>query len=227
MSQFVNDTFTDTAGTTLASHTGETGATWTEYGETGGAVAISAAGRAYPSVAAPSAYYASGAPATAEYDVEADLYIAANPAGFCNTWLAARADSTNNNWYMAGYTANTGAFALQMFKRVAGSYTSLGSFSLTLSVGSTTHMKFSVRNSGTLQNLIVGGTSYITASDTAISAAGKAGVRFDTNDPADASHGYQLDNFTATDAVAGGILYTQLERGTRGLVRGVYGGSVG
>lgn len=90
----VKDTFTDTAGTLLSAHTGETGAAWTlSAGREGSAALISAAGRVYCSAGGAGLpdYTASGVPATADYDVVADLTIlsAAEGAGITTRWSSA------------------------------------------------------------------------------------------------------------------------------------------
>src|SRR3546814_9399686 len=67
---FVSDSFTDTAGTALASHTGETGASWTQHPSFAAGMTITDANRCRPSSSGSIiAYYASGVPAGADYEV--------------------------------------------------------------------------------------------------------------------------------------------------------------
>src|ERR1022692_1236936 len=74
---FVTDSFTDTAGTALTSHTGETGATWAKNGGfSGGSVIITDSNRIRSGVSGASVYYASGDPNLADYSVSADVYVA-------------------------------------------------------------------------------------------------------------------------------------------------------
>ncbi len=73
---FVTDSFTDTNGTLLSSHTGETGATLDEtFRVVWGAhhPGTSRTGSTGQSQRTRILYYASGAPASADYDVEMDL----------------------------------------------------------------------------------------------------------------------------------------------------------
>lgn len=75
---FVSDTFTDSNGTNLTSHTGEVGATWTQHPVNGGgasAFVINASGDGvlFGSLDTLNLLYASGIPASAEYDVRATL----------------------------------------------------------------------------------------------------------------------------------------------------------
>lgn len=92
MTDFVNDTFTDTNGTLIAAHTGEVGATWTrEY--TFPDVQWEINGNAlrrqdYAGGSFDSIIHASGTPPTANYYVEVGIYMAA--ASFA---------TLNNNWF--------------------------------------------------------------------------------------------------------------------------------
>ena len=129
----------------------------------------------------------------------------------------------NSNYY---YYFSSDLGATSLYKNVAGTFTLMGTGTHTFSpgVGNT----ISLKAQGSTITAYVGATPDIThGSDATLDAKGgtKAGIRADTSD----SHPY-FNSFTITDLSGGGgggILYTQLERGTRGLVRGVYGGSVG
>src|SRR5919205_3815023 len=71
----VNDTFTGTDGTLLQNHVGETGATWTKHPNYPADMTL-LSGKVYgPQWGL---YYASGVPATNEYDVSADLTVSSN-----------------------------------------------------------------------------------------------------------------------------------------------------
>jgi hypothetical protein len=77
MSLVVNDTLTGTNGTSLQSHTGEVGATWTKHPSSGAQDANIQSNRVYlesPGGANVS-YYASGALGSAEYGVQADFLL--------------------------------------------------------------------------------------------------------------------------------------------------------
>jgi hypothetical protein len=82
----VNDSFTDAAATLLQNHTStQDGTTWTKHpAYTSFAQVITASGRLRNSQTSTSLYYASGVPATADYDVQADcVWVggAADPVG--------------------------------------------------------------------------------------------------------------------------------------------------
>ena len=74
---FVRDTMTGSDGTDLTAHTGETGATWAKVASTTGSIKLTS-NRCKGDSGVVSLYYASGDPASAEYDVEADLYKVSN-----------------------------------------------------------------------------------------------------------------------------------------------------
>lgn len=86
MAAFVNDTFTDTAGTALTAHTGETGATWAEHpDQSADDLVITAAGRLRPSAAGAEGTFcfASGTPPGKDYYVEAPVRFVTKPgSGF-------------------------------------------------------------------------------------------------------------------------------------------------
>lgn len=186
---FVVDTFTNTNISDLASHTGETGATWTEHPTASTTIQI-ASNRAAPN-GSNGVYTASGAPTAADYDVSADVYVASTTSAASG--VIGRADATAATWYHARYNGATGNW--ELYKYVSGTTTLLGSYSQTLTVGNSYNVKLSMR--GTSLTVYVDGVARITTTDSAITAAGKAGMR--TNNGSQ-TVGYHLDNFTATDA---------------------------
>lgn len=186
---FVTDTFTDSNGTPLTSHTGETGATWTSHGASAG-IPTTQSNRLVPA-AAECVQYASGTPASAEYDVEADVY-ASTTSG--DAAVLARVSTSANTWYLAQY--NSSGAAWRLYKRVSGTWTELGSFSQTLTAGNTYRLKLQIRDAA--KKLFVDGVERISSADNAITAAGKAGIRFDGG----TGTGLHLDNFQASDPVS-------------------------
>jgi lysophospholipase L1-like esterase len=205
VSTFVNDTFTDTAATALASHTGETGATWTKRtAYSTGAAVISSANRLRQanSNGNVTEYYASGSPASPDYDVQIDILVQSNKAGLAG--VMCRVDTSVDTCYIAWYDGGViGTNVWRLYKYVAGTSTLLGAASAVLTVGNTYTLKLSVV--GTSLTVLVNGSAVITTTDGAITAAGKAGiVLFDA--AAGDSVGYHIDNFSASDAVAGPAL---------------------
>ena len=83
MTAFVTDTFTDTNGTAITSHTGELGATWAIWTPGNSATTpnvIQSNLLISAEVNTNAWYYASGTPSSADYTVSANLvYISAIP----------------------------------------------------------------------------------------------------------------------------------------------------
>src|SRR5438876_780537 len=108
-SPWVTDSFTDTAGTHLESHTGEVGATWTKHPNESFDCVITNANRLRNNSSGnASAYYASGTPQSANHDITADLYCASNPTGtnFNSASLLGRLSTGAQTYYMARYEAD-------------------------------------------------------------------------------------------------------------------------
>lgn len=220
---FVSDTMTGTAGTALASHTGETGATWTLHpnGVTG--AVLSNAGRVRGSTGSVSnLYYASGTPASADYTVEADFFVASLISGDL-PMLCLRVQTAANTYYFARYVFASTLW--QIGKVVTGTTTApVGStFTQTLVAGNTYHVKFTA--TGTALVLNIDGTDQISTTDSSISTAGKAGLRIQTAGSGQSdTTGIHIDNFTASDPVVAPPAGKQLLRVGRPRGIGLTGG---
>jgi lysophospholipase L1-like esterase len=196
MSIFTNDSFTGTAGTLLENHTGETGATWTRNSAfASGSAAITAAGRLRGNIAANSIYYESATPASADYDVEADLYLASTAAS-CG--ILGRASTSAATYYLLDYESSGN---WNLYTVVNGTTSNQHSFSQTLTVGQTYHIRLSMR--GSLISCYVNGSLIIQITDTNISTAGRASVFFSAADTD--STGSHLDNFTGSIPATVGV----------------------
>ena len=186
---FVSDTFTDSDGTSVTSHTGETGATWTNHPSyTNGAKIQN--NRAHGN----NDYrvlYASGSPASADYDVEA---VVRKVTGLNHAGVVGRC-STSTNTYYAAVWENAGPW-WRLYKLVSGTSTSLGTYSDNPAEGTDRTVKLQMR--GTSIKVFVDGTERISVTDSAISDAGRAGIRLLYGT---ATTGYHVDSITATDAV--------------------------
>lgn len=191
MAVFVSDTFTETSDTDLTSHTGETGASWTlANGYSDSPVVNGANDVCMSGDSASAAAYASGEPATAEYDVEADVK---------NLWyrsggITGRHQTGANTYYML--RAHNSKF--ELYKVVNGSFSLLGQDTTTLTYGQEYSIKLEIRDA--TKKAYVDGVEKLSSTDNAITAAGRAGIRFSTSGSLS-----QIDNFTATDA-GGSIL---------------------
>ena len=192
---FVSDTFTDTSGTNLEDHTGEVGATWTEHPSyTSGVQKISDANRLRGNTGI-AAHYASGSPATAEYDVTADLIqrsaMASGYSGICG-----RMATAENTMYRGGYQTTSTKWTLA--KIVTGTTTELGSYTQSLTNDQAYALKLEIRDAA--KKLYVDSVERISSGDNAITAANSAGARCTGGSD---TTGYHLDNLVATDAGGG------------------------
>jgi hypothetical protein len=124
---FVNDTFTDTNAVGLLSHTGETGANWIKITGINGSFVIQS-NRAYQSVVG-AAYYASGVPAAADYEVEATITmvtVGVNQQLHVGGRYSTGAD-TGYVAFVERVSTGGGTWNLRMGKYAAGVFTQLGS----------------------------------------------------------------------------------------------------
>ena len=170
---FVRDYFCNESGVALTSHTGELGATWANHGSYGsGVFTVNSTGRVRCSTATACAY-ASATPSSADYSVIAPFRVlsAAGKPG-----INARLNTAADTMYGVDWDGATGT--VRLYKIVAGVLTSLGTYSLTVTVGQTHWIRLSCV--GTAIKVYVDGTERISATDSAISAAGKVGMRADT-----------------------------------------------
>jgi hypothetical protein len=169
---FVNDTFTDTNGTLLTSHTGETGATWTSHPSysSGAGFQQIQTNRVVTSAAGPSAAaYASGVPPVADYDVNANVRALTN--NFTNTLgITARMDTSSNTMVTFRYLTDNWS----LIDIVGGTPTVIQSSTTALSTGADHSVQLSVV--GNTATGSVDGIILCTGS-TAISASGRVGIR--------------------------------------------------
>jgi hypothetical protein len=182
---FLIDDFTDTNATALTSHTGQVGATWTLPGtESGTTASIFAGGttassqlRNSGSATATGHYLSSGTPPSADYWVRATwrIYTVPNERA---SGITLRTDSTCANCYLVQY--NTDLDVWQLFKKVAGAFSQLGSnVAQTLTLGAIYELYFSIV--GNQIDFTVDGVSKFSTTDSSVTSAGKVGIRISTN----------------------------------------------
>jgi hypothetical protein len=189
------DNFTGSAGATLQSHTGEVSTSWTKF--TGSDAVLSDANRLRRNATGASHYYASTTPASANYAVIADVVVRSMPTGSVDAvGVVGRQDTSNVNgtYYLARYYVDSTQWTLDKIDN--GTQTNLGTYSQTLSAGDRRRLRLEMN--GSTISLYVDGILRITATDSTISAAGKAGARLgtggSTNTPTNTT-GLHLDNF--------------------------------
>lgn len=196
MATIVNDTFTgESDGTALNSHTGETGATWTDSFSGSGGIKVLAAGRVYSDGVSVSTHKASGTPGSADYPVSADILPQTQAtlfeAGVSGRLIAA------GTYYRAAYSTTSAWWTLYQF--VGHTPTLLGTYSQALTNGNTYRVTLDMV--GTTIRLLVDGVQRISVTDTAVTLAGVAAVYIHQGSP---TTGLHVDNFVAGDAPSGG-----------------------
>jgi hypothetical protein len=200
MATFVSDSFTDTSGTALASHTGETGATWTKSAISGtGALEISNANRCrHDGNASTLWYYASGTPINANYDVQATVRFLSDVDS--QNGVSGRMSTSVDTMYIAFYNTNATA-NFDLYKVVAGSYTQLGTYADALSAGN--ERVLLLRMDGDQISVYIDAVLRIgPITDTGVTVANRAGIR--AYNVASDTTGLHIDTFSATDIVAAG-----------------------
>lgn len=204
MAQFASATFTGTDGTELS----VADANWVKHAFNSAYDFVIVGNRVRhlsTTAVASSEYYHTGTPASADYSVSADLYIASAAGGDNGNGVAARLDPAALTFYFARY--NGAGDVWQMYKWVAGSATQLGSNVAESLSASTTH-EVRLECAGTAIKLYKQGsaTASISVTDSSITAAGKAGLYM--RGTGSDSAGIHIDNFSADDAAASGITGT-------------------
>jgi hypothetical protein len=188
----VTDTFTGTAGTALASHTSDSGHSWTVGFSASTGIVISDTNRIRGPATVFTSYYTSWVPATADYDVKADAFLYSAGGSGRDVGPTGRQSTTADTYYR--FVISFDVVYLQ--KRIAGTNTALANFDVgTPTANSTYNLRLQMR--GTTIKGFVDDVERCSVTDSAISAAGRAGVN--TYDGAANGSGNQLDNFLATD----------------------------
>jgi lysophospholipase L1-like esterase len=173
---FLQETFSGTPGTAITSLTPTTGGSWvaqTGYSPSS-ANAIDSAGTGLYSPSAAGVYQNGANPGVADYYVEAVLTFLTTLTND-DVGIIGRADAAANTFYFFRYKSGN----WQLFKEVAGTATQLGTSQPDTWTSGTRTPRLTM--TGTSITAAVGGTSIsFTVTDSAITAAGHAGVRFGT-----------------------------------------------
>ena len=198
MAQFASDDFAGTENALLSTYN----AAWTQHSGSATTAEI-ASGRVRGTAAGAAFYYHSGAPATADYSVSADVYEASNPPAYA-AGVTGRTDTSAVTLYFARHARGSSGTvdAWQLYKAVAGTFTQLGS-NVTDGINTGTSARVELRMVGTTIALYKRGesTAAISVTDSSITAAGKAGIRlgYSGSDTPSDTAAYHLDNFSADD----------------------------
>lgn len=180
MADFLIDSFTDVDGTALTAHTGEGGVTWTHHasisGTDNGEILDD---RATVDAAAPtmSAYYASEVPPTADYSVEAVIYV--KSLADTAVSIGARYDTATQTGYEASlYIEADGDCYIVLWKYEAGGGGAQDLDAVILpdvSATQTITLRLSVTDA--TKKVYVDGVEQISSADNDITDAGRALIR--------------------------------------------------
>lgn len=167
-----------------------------------------ASNRARQSATGATAYYTTDfSPASADYDVEADIY-AYTTTRQSRPYVCGRMSTSANTYYAARLSCvATTSGTLSLWKSVAGTLTQLGSdVAVTLAASTTYNVR--LKMSGTTIKVFLDDSEVISQTDSSITAAGQAGIRYPSESltPTDTT-GLQIDNFDAYSA--SGTTYTK------------------
>ena len=188
----LSDTFTGTGNTLLQNHTSDSGNAWSKQTGTLDGVISNANRLRFDITNGTTIYVSDWIPATADYDVSADFYIAGTSADF--TGIGGR----NSPSSPTGYYAVLGAGNVIRLYR-GGNGTPLGSQTVTANTGETHTMKLEMRGNVIKvywdASVIINATA---AGGDIVSTAGRASVYLQAT--AGDSAGIHLDNFFAADA---------------------------
>jgi hypothetical protein len=180
------DTFTNVNTTTIIAHTSDSGYSWVaQNGFSPTNHARIHNNRLYP-LSSLNVYRANFTMPTANCEVEAILSVLTNAGSI---GVNARASSVANTFYNWRYSANTWILA----KAVAGTQTTLATFSQTLTAGQTVTAKL-VCNGSSIEGY-VDGVLRASVTDTDITGAGSVGVRSVT--AVTTTTGVHMDSITA------------------------------
>ena len=208
MGNFVEDTFSgESSVVDLTEHTGETGASWAVVSGYASPRVDNAASNIESHATLMSGAYASGVPASAEYDIQANLGAATNEY----PGVIGRVSTSAVTFYHVRKSATD---AWDLYKFVSGSVTLLASWQGTYRDNA---VKLELRDAA--KKVYIDGTERISSSDNVITDTGRAGVRFYSG-----GSNSRIDNFVATDATIsasgspkikrlGGIPYIAINRG--------------
>ncbi|HEX8629218.1 MAG TPA: LamG domain-containing protein, partial [Catenuloplanes sp.] len=203
-----SDTFTDATGALLSAHGGEIGTTtWTTVNSTRTAQVSATDTLRITSAGGNAVYYASAVPASADYMVEADVVLKggltsddhiAGVVGRLDT-----AGTSTGTFYHARYNRLAAQWELRKTVNSAavGNLTSAtcSDFPQALTAGQSYRLGLDMK--GSTIRMIVDGTVLCTATDSSITAKGRAGVRlYSATTPGDAT-GMHLDNFDVNHPV--------------------------
>lgn len=192
---FFQDLFTSALTSNLTGHTSDSGHSWAKHTGFSADITLDGVGGEMAGAGAGSGacYEASASPASAEYDVQGTLHVYTRVG---QNGLAGRIQAGADTMYLAYYDLTN----LILYKGVAGAFTNLGSYAVTLSAGNSYVILLQIRDAA--KKIFLDGVERVSSADNAITGAGKLGIR--ALDAVTASTGMHFDDISGTDTVAAG-----------------------
>ncbi len=204
----VEDSFTGASGTLLTGHTSASGTTWAHLAGTGDAVITDAnrIRRSPPDVlqAPYTVDYATTAPSSADYSVQATLLVRSNLGGDM-VGVIGRLNATTGAFYLARWEESNTSWNIYLCT-AANSCSRLARVSNQPDLVEAQGYRLKLDLSGTALKLYVNGVLKVSTTDGTLTAAGRAGI-MDGNPAASYlstaktnSNGIHLDDFQVTPA---------------------------
>ena len=204
------DTFTAAAGTDLRLHTADLGGSWSRHpAYPGGAAVITPAARVRPSLSTPAVWLSATTFPYADYDVSADFTAVTMPAGVTLSAGIVSRSLTTDNYYVLWLNWLGGTATWQLCRIAAGMQVTLASSYVVTGITPGYTATATLRVAGNqISGLLNGVTRFGPVTDTNLTAAGAAGIRFTglaAYDPVSGDNGgIHLDNWTVVGH--GGVL---------------------
>lgn len=192
---FINDTFTESSDINLASHTPELGGTWVDHTDSAYPDTITVLGAtdrtALNASAGAGAYYNTATPPSPDYCCEAVMNAVSIVSA--NSSIFLRVDTASNTGYIFQINNGTG---WRWRKIVVGTQTTIGTEDTTTNLPSAGQIRtMKACSIGSTHTAYVNGVllSSVGGSDSSITSAGKAGIRFSSGNTLTA--GYHFESF--------------------------------
>ncbi len=202
MAILLTDNLTDNNGTALSAHAADTGQTITVHEDVASILTINA-NRAYASSSNNALHYYSLVPATPDYEVLGVLYRLTDAAAAPTIGVAGRINTTQLTYYLVRGVILVGTTSItwELVKFVNTVQTVLDSWVDTEPYDVGDSVEIGLRMVGDQITGMVRGVARLEATDTSITAAGRAGIK---GGPAYASAtiGVHLDSLVVRDPVA-------------------------
>lgn len=193
MAIYISDTFTDTNGTAIASHTPNVGGAW----NVSGAITITSNQLICGQFGSGHPYNSTTSMASADYEVLADVVWAGAADGNADmAGVIGRFNTAASDYYFAYY--NTTGAAWHLSKAISGSESSLGTSAMAYVQGQTHTL--TLRMQGTTITMLVDGVSLVSVTDTALTLTQNAGIYMEDV----VSQCQRLDTYVVQDIAVGG-----------------------